>query len=119
MHRALECNLKGYNTKSQKKDIAERNVWKKKKDCQCDLALFAHKQKDSWNANSKCYKHMTGNNERSTFRLEHTTVENEYRGKVKMLHKRIGCNYIIENEESHVTNSQRNADEQCTEKIDK
>ena len=66
---------------------------------------------------------MTGNNERFTFlsehNLENAKVENEDRGKVKRLHKRIGCNYIKEDEESPVTNSQKNVDEPYTENINK
>jgi hypothetical protein len=60
-HKATNWHLKNYKAYPRINPFARNaNTWKKKDSEKCGLVLSTQKQKDSWNIDSGCSKHMTG-----------------------------------------------------------
>jgi hypothetical protein len=64
-HKAANCHLKNYKADPRIKLFARNaSTWKKKDSEKCGLVLSTQKQKDSWNIDSGCSKHMTGDKDK-------------------------------------------------------
>jgi hypothetical protein len=64
-HKAANFHLKNYKADPRIKLFARNaSTWKKKDSEKCGLVLSTQKQKDSWNIDSGCSKHMTGDKDK-------------------------------------------------------
>jgi hypothetical protein len=85
-HKVVDCCLKNY--KSDLNFSAENvKVWKKKESDKYGLVLLAQRQKNPWNIDSRCSKHMTGEKDRlfliRKIKTENVILENDELGKNK------------------------------------
>jgi hypothetical protein len=85
-HKVVDCRLKNYE--SDLNSSAENvKVWKKKESDKCGLVLSAQRQKNPWNIDSRCSKHMTGEKDRLLFiskiKTGNVILENDEPGKNK------------------------------------
>jgi hypothetical protein len=64
-HKATNCHLNNYKADPRIKLFAKNaSTWKKKDSEKCGLVHSTQKQKDSWNIDSRCSKHMTGDKDK-------------------------------------------------------
>jgi hypothetical protein len=85
-HKVVDCHLKNYE--SDLNSSAENvKVWKRKESDKCALVLSAQRQKNPWNIDSRCSKHMTGEKDRLMFiskiKTGNVILENDEPGKNK------------------------------------
>jgi hypothetical protein len=87
-HKDANCHLKNYK-EDPRINLFARNAstWKKKGSEKCGLVLSTQKQKDSWNIDSGCSKHMTGEKDKvlpiSKRKIGNVIFENDEPGKIK------------------------------------
>jgi hypothetical protein len=64
-HKAANCHLQNYKADSRIILLARNaSTWKKNDSEKCGLVLSSQKQKDPWNIDSGCSKHMTGDEDK-------------------------------------------------------
>jgi hypothetical protein len=64
-HKDANFHLKNYKVDPRINLLARKaSTWKKKDSEKCGLILSTQKQKDSWNIDSECSKHMTGDKDK-------------------------------------------------------
>jgi hypothetical protein len=87
-HKAANFHLKNYKADPRIKLLARNaSTWKKKDSEKCGLVLSAQKQKDPWNIDSGCSKHMTRDKDKlmsiSKRKTGNVTFGNDEPGKIK------------------------------------
>jgi hypothetical protein len=88
VHKVANFHLKNYKADPRIKLLARKaNTWKKKDSEKCGLILSTKKQKDSWNIDSECSKHMTRDKDKilpiSKRKKGNVIFENDEPGKIK------------------------------------
>jgi hypothetical protein len=64
-HKDAKCHLNNYKVDPRIKLFSRTvSTWKKKDSEKCGLVLSTQKQKDTWNIDSGCSKHMTGDKDK-------------------------------------------------------
>jgi hypothetical protein len=87
-HKAANCHLKNCKEDPRIKLFATNaSTWKKKDSGKCGLVLSTQKQKESWNIDNGCYKHMTREKDKvlpiSKRKTGNVIFENDEPGKIK------------------------------------
>jgi hypothetical protein len=85
-HKAVDCRLKNYES-DLNSSTENVKVWKKKESDKCGLLLSDQRQKNPWNIDSRCSKHMTVEKDRLLFiskiKIENVILETDEPGKNK------------------------------------
>jgi hypothetical protein len=87
-HKDENCHLKNYKADPRIKLLVRKaNTWKKKYSEKCGLIISTKNQKDSWNIDSECSKHMTRDKDKilpiSKIKIGNVIFENDEPGKIK------------------------------------